>query len=125
MQSKTKDRGKLLTVMIILSVISLLFTLLAFSQPQILHTIYPQTPSWFSFYLIGGMVMGAVQLAGLWMMKRWAVYLLIFTSLLGIVIQLLFFNNGSPQNATNIILSTLVGWLIWGWAISRKWNQFD
>ncbi len=79
-----KSRGKFLTIMIVFAAIGDI----GFVMTNYLHTLYQTTntnlvppafetmPSWLPLYKVASLLLGILTIIGLWMMRKWGVYLL-------------------------------------------------
>jgi hypothetical protein len=117
-----KDRGKFLTIMIVLSAIGLLQSLYYLVNTDLIQQSYGVVPEWFQLYSVFGILFGSIMLIGLWMLKKWGVYLLTVSVVLSFVMQLFFLRPQTYQEIVYILSIISAG--IWFWAINRKWKNF-
>ena len=120
-----KNRGKLLSLIIIWNFIGFIPILLKYLRnPLIFNEFYPSL-GWYSYYYIFSGVLYIGINIGLWFMKKMAVYLLIMYSLIGLSIQLFIQFILKINSYSNI---ALMGWIIisiiWYITLSRKWKYF-
>jgi hypothetical protein len=117
-----KGRGKFLTIMLVLSAIGLLQSLYYLVNTDLIQQSYGVVPEWFQLYSVFGIVFGMIMITGLWMMKKWGVYLLAVSVVLSFVMQLFFMRPLAYQEVVYIMSIASAG--IWFWAINRKWKYF-
>ena len=111
-----KQRGKFLTVMVILAVYSLLQRLVLVTDSTL---VFPRGFLFFSFLIL---VLEVTALAGIWQWKKWAVQLYAASTVL------IYFYVGFLLKPIQPYTQTYVPELILGlscWAIYRKWKLFN
>ena len=117
-------RGKVLTIMLVLSAI---FQVWDFTnilrgnhiKDAIEFNVY--VPNWYTPYYI---VMWSIYipiLIGIWLWKKWVVYFDITTSILQVFLMLYLFR---PLNLLLLIPVYIVFYGVYLWAIFRKWQYF-
>ena len=124
-KTTTKSRGVFLTVMIVFAAYGVLSSLYTLTNPSALTTAYGVLPIWFYPYLIVSFIAGAAELIGLWLWKKWAVYLLFGLGFLGLAMQLTILKPVSSNAGSLVFYLTIISLGIWFWAIYRKWQYFD
>ena len=117
-----KKRGKFLTVLVILGVIGLIQIPYYLVNTSTLSMIYGNVPTWYPLFAVFGLVWGAATFVGIWLMKKWAVYMLIFSTILTFLIQLVVLK--PIPNPGMVYAMTMISAGIWFWAIYRKWKVF-
>ena len=113
--------------MIIFGIVSILYTPLQFL------TAPPPYP--LSMVSIIGAIIGIVTLYGISLWKKWGIYLRIFTSISAIYLaialtpsytQIAIKSHVDPKSFLGDIILILIGdFILWIWAISRKWSYFE
>ena len=116
-----KDRGKFLTVMIVLAAFGYLQSLYYLTNTNVIEQAYGAVPSWFSFYALVGFGIGIITMVGIWLWKKWAVYLLVASTTITLLMQLFVLK---PVQGQFVYYMTIVSASIWFWAIYRKWKNF-
>lgn len=130
-----KDRGKLLTLVLAVMAIGLVMNIYTNINPETVKTVPGMTNPiqvgfWQQILGIISTVIGAGTLIGLWMWKKWAVYLYI----LGFIISLftlaytqrIVFTETARQEigmATYLFPIALGAFILW--VIRRKWQYFE
>jgi len=118
-----KDRGKFLTAMVILGIFGQLQTLYYLTNTNLVEQVYGTVPSWFSLYVLFGFLVGTVMLAGIWLLKKWAVYLLAFSTAMTFFMQLYVLKPVQAGQVTYFM--TMISAGLWFWAVYRKWESFE
>src|SRR3954470_20804077 len=122
-----KTRGKFLTVMIILGGLGCLTSARLGTNTATIQQLYAAgLPDWFFAYLDVGFLVSVITLLGLWMLRKWAAYLLAISMIVGVVVRAFFLppmRLGHPFYAISLIAGGMSA-AIWFWAISRKWQAF-
>lgn len=125
-----KERGKLLTAILIIlcaGTIYGFFNLINENFQE--YTNYYQLPElWFKAYFWLSWILHVMEIIGLWMWKRWAVYLSIAMILIGLFIQVFFIKVPGIEWYKVLVfllfpLAVIVGFFLW--PVSRKWKFFD
>jgi len=120
--SKPTWPGKFVTFMIALLIFGDLQIPYFLANPDALHSIYGNLPSWYPVYAILGLASNVAIVIGMWKMKKWAAYILIAYFLSKIPTELFVFN---PRTLLAIASTTIVGAILWFWAVKRMWKYFD
>lgn len=118
-----KNRGKFLTAMIIFDVFGKLQSLYLLINTNLVEKAYPTLPSWFYFYQAVGYIIGFTIIIGMWLFKKWAVYLLAFSTTLAFIMQLFAFEPVYYGQLAKFTILFSAG--LYFWAILRKWKSFD
>lgn len=120
-----KNRGKLLSLIIIWNFIGFIFSLLTyFRNPNLLNQFYPSLEWYPYYYLISVILLGGINI-GLWYMKKIAIYLLIAHTILTFSIQIYIQYSVNFSEFNDIaILGLIIMAVVWYIAISRKWKYF-
>ncbi|MBI2066182.1 hypothetical protein HYT60_01605 [Candidatus Woesebacteria bacterium] len=125
-----KERGKFLTaILIILSVGTIYgFVDLINKNFQEYADYYNLPKLWFGAYFWFSWILHVMATIGLWVWKKWAVYLSIATILIGLFIQVFFVKIPGIEWYKVLVLlllplTIIVVFLLW--PISRKWKYFD
>lgn len=118
-----KDRGKFLTLMLIFAAFGSLISLYQLTNTNALQQTYGPIPSWFTAYAILGSLAGVAVIIGIWMWKKWAVYLLAFSTAVTFLMQLFVLK--PVQYGEFVYYMTIVSAGLWFWAIYRKWKYFS
>lgn len=118
-----KNRGKLLTVMIVLAAFGQLQSLYYLTNTNLVEQAYGTVPSWFSLYTLFGLLVGVASIVGIWLLKKWAVYLLAFSTAMAFLMQLFVLK--PVQAGQFAYYMTMVSAGLWFWAIYRKWESFE
>ena len=125
-----KDRGKFLTIMLVLvsltPLVGLVGILLPGSGLRAGGITVSNPPDWYPTYSIITVVLGLAFIIGLWMWKKWGVYLAIAYSLISLGAGFAF-NQSSHGPTVNLInqVSPLVSYALFYWAVYRKWKYFE
>lgn len=117
-----KDRGKFLTIMVILAAFGYLQSLYSFANTNVVQQTYGTVPNWFPIYTVLGLLVGVVTIAGIWMWRKWAVYLLAASTTITFLMQLFVLK--PIQAGQFAYYMTIVSAGLWFWAIYRKWKFF-
>lgn len=117
-----RERGKLLTVMLILGILGLFSSLhgLLTNPTESWKSIYENISSWFKLYILLGDIAVGTSILGIWLWKKWAVYLFVTFVLIGVFINLLIL-----KPILFIYPATFLGVSLWFLAIYRKWRYFE
>ena len=119
-----KQRGKFLTVMIVFAALGVIQTPYYLVNTNALQVAYGDVPSWYPIYAVIGLCLGTAMIVGMWQMKKWAVYMLVASSVLTFLSQLFILKPAAQVAGTTYAMSVISAGL-WFWAISRKWASFD
>lgn len=118
-----KDRGKLLTTLLILASLILPWNFLYLIDKELVSKTYGSVPNWFNIYYAFIIFGGGLSLVGTWMWKKWSVYLAVFIAAIAHLVLLLFLK---PSNYGLVnYLGNVPIFALWGWAIYRKWKFFE
>lgn len=120
-----KKRGAFLTIMIVLGAFGALQALYAVINTDALKLAYGQVPAWFSPLYLFSFLLSVGAIIGIWMWKKWGVYLIAASIALNLVTQLFLFKPVQQSVGQFSWIMTLVGGGLWFWAISRKWPDFE
>ena len=118
---KEKERGKFLTIMI---VIMLLLQIQGFEASNLVTS----APPWFFVSVVSVCVVIMLSLYGIWMWKRWAVYLNIVAVGLGWIMSFGNFLTTRQYYDQISVIVHLPFWALYGlwfWALYRKWRYFE
>ena len=124
-----RGRGKLLTTLLILAGLSYVIDVYVHTtSAEIQPLLSVNRPEWVSTFISIRYMMDLISMVGIWMLRKWAVYLFIAFDIIGLVI------GTSLPSPTPMILGAMFQWmvllvmglitLLWCWAISRKWQSF-
>lgn len=126
-----KDRGKFLTI---LSVLAILGWLISLPQLVNMNQTFAQLginlPNWYMPYTLVAGLLQVFALIYIWQWKKLGVYLLFGIAAVAILVQVLGLNPlaNNPKIGTGFsqfaYIATLIGTLLWFWAIYRKWPNF-
>lgn len=123
MKKDTKNkRGLFLTIMILFLVVGDLQIPYYLANADALHTIYKEVPSWYGLYAIAGLASNIAIIIGMWRMKSWAIYLLGAYFASKILVDAMYI---LPEKQMMVLVTTVVGAILWGWAIYRKRESFS
>ncbi|OGD90298.1 hypothetical protein A2W45_04090 [Candidatus Curtissbacteria bacterium RIFCSPHIGHO2_12_41_11] len=117
-------RGKVLTIMLVLSAIFQVWdftNILRGNHIKDAIEFNAYVPNWYTPYYI---VMWSIYipiLIGIWLWKKWVVYFDITTSILQVFLMLYLFR---PLNLLLLIPVYIVFYGVYLWAIFRKWQYF-
>ena len=117
-------RGKVLTIMLVLSAIFQVWdftNILRGNHIKDAIEFNAYVPNWYTPYYI---VMWSIYipiLIGIWLWKKWVVYFDITTSILQVFLMLYLFR---PLNLLLLIPFYIVFYGVYLWAIFRKWQYF-
>jgi hypothetical protein len=118
-----KQRGWFLTIMIVFLIVGdIQIPYYLWINPGALSTVYKSLPSWYSIYAVVGLASNVAIIIGIWMMKKWAAYLLALYFISKAVLDYFFIQ---PHSMIVVFATTIVGAGLWFWAIYRKWEMFD
>lgn len=125
-----KDRGKFLTIVLVISSITIIsgfFGLLnrdysSFSSYYNVSKPFLEAYSWFFWFL------GLISIVGIWLWKRWAVFLRIATSILTFLVQVFYL--GLPgikwyKFFILLLIPLAISLTLELWSIFRKWKCFE
>ena len=118
-----KPRGWFLTIMIIfLFVGDIQIPYVLWINSDALSSVYKSLPSWYSMYAVAGLASNVAIIIGIWMLKKWAAYLLASYFFSKALFDYFFLQ---PHSMIGVYVTTIVGAGLWFWAIYRKWELFD
>ncbi|MBI3305666.1 hypothetical protein HYZ82_00860 [Candidatus Nomurabacteria bacterium] len=117
-----RERGTFLTCMIGLSLIINLYSLYQATHTSTTINIYSHMPVWFSVYSFLASLLGVVTNIGLWLWKKWAVFVLLVSITLALGLHIFVLDLGKIQETA--FFATILSGCLWYWAISRKWSFF-
>lgn len=119
-----KERGKFLTIMLVFAAFGILLSLYTLTNTNSVQQAYGSVPSWFYPYSILGLALGVANVVGVWMWKKWAIYTIVASSAIALIMQLFVLKPTQPEAGTIAYFSLIVGGGLWFWAIYRKWQYF-
>jgi hypothetical protein len=120
-----KERGVLLTILLVLGAIGILASLFTIFNTSLLLQTYGTLPNWYIPYMIAGFALGVVNLFGVWKWKKWVIYTLAVSSLVGIIMQVFFLKPVNTTTGPMPIIHSLLSTGLWFFAIYRKWRFFE
>lgn len=118
-----KDRGKLLTVMCVISAIGAIQSLYGVINPSVFTQVYKIVPSWLVLYVLGTAAVNLGVIVGILMLKKWGVYLLFAQMGVGVLVEYLILK--PAQIGPFTIFSSIASAALWFWVIYRKWKNFE
>ncbi len=120
-KSVDQTRGAFLTVLIVISALSGLLSLVSsLGGNAAFMALGISLPAWYPIYLFLLNIASFVALYGVWMLKKWGVYVLATTFVLTLLNTMVFFSSqGFSLQLGLVIIDGL-----WFWAIYRKWSVF-
>jgi hypothetical protein len=118
-----KERGKFLTAMLVLGAFGYLQSLYYLTNTNLVEQAYGTVPGWFPLYALISLAIGVAITVGIWMLKKWAVYLLAFSTGMAFLTQLFILKPVQAGQLTYYM--TMISAGLWFWAIYRKWKNFD
>lgn len=117
-----KRQGIFLTIMILFLVIGDLQIPYYLMNPDALHTIYSEIPSWYSLYVVAGLASNIAIIIGMWQMKKWSIYVLFAYFASKILVDAVYI---LPDKQLLVFGTTVIGAGFWAWAIYRKRKMFN
>lgn len=108
-----KDRGKFLTIMIVLAAFGYLQSLYYLTNTNVVAQVYGTVPSWFPIYTVVGLLLVAVITVGLWLWKKRAIYLLAVSTVVTFLMQLFVLK--SVQGGQFVYYMTIISAGLWFW----------
>ncbi len=118
-----KERGKFLTIILVLAIFGLFQALYLVTNTSTVSQALGTVPSWYPVYLLVGVVSQAAAIVGIWMWKRWGVYLLFGWGLIGPLVQILLLK--PVQYGQLALYMTVASLGLYFWAVYRKWHYFE
>lgn len=122
MKQLIKKQGLFLTIMILFLIIGDLQIPYYLANSDALKTVYSSIPSWYPIYAVLGLASNVAIIIGMWKMKKWAAYLLIAYFASKFLVDLMYV---VPSKQTTVFATTVIGGILWFWAVRRKWNSFS
>ena len=124
-----KDRGILLTLLLIIPGLNIPFQLYLLIDPNYAASAYGGIlPSWFTLYTVIQLVMSLISLVELLQWRKWGVYTL-FVSLVLPLLPELFRLTPIPRSYAGfnnfVLLMYLILLMTIIWIIKRKWKFFS
>lgn len=116
------ERGKFLTIMIVLGALGLLQALYYYMNTDMVQQTLGVVPSWYPMYLLVGVAVQAAGLYGLWIWKKWGAYAIFAWIAITLAAQLTVIK--PVQYGEFAYISTALMGGLWFWAIHRKWKYF-
>lgn len=95
--------------------------LLSLLFPTFFANVYAGGPSWGYAFNLFLFLVEVIAITGIFIWRKWGVYVLVASILVGTVKDFLFLNS---QNSMADILLTIPILALFIWAVSRKWPQF-
>ena len=125
-ESMKKERGKLLTVMLVLSAIGTLATLPQAFDESVLEIRYETVPAWLPSYLLVQAAVSIGSIVGIWRLKKVGVYLLFAVMSVGVFANFLFLEPVYSDRFVKFVVffATVCSFALWFWVIYRKWKYF-
>lgn len=120
-----KERGKLLNLLLILSLFGLVSSVFVFLNPQSLTQAYGTLPPWYPLYAVISVSFTLVNIYALWQMKKWIVYSLGLSAVISVLMPLFILKPIIQGVASVSVASSIISAAFWFWAIRRKWQYFD
>ena len=120
-EAKQSKRGAFLWIMLSNYIVVSVSRLLTLLFPTFFANVYAGGPSWgytFNLFLLTVEVVGLI---GMFVWKRWAVYLMVVGILIGVSQDFLHL---SSQNSIPDIILTMPILVLFMWAVKRKWTHF-
>lgn len=120
-----KNRGIFLTIILILPLLELLIGIPSFFDPNRMQQ-NAGLGNWYPPFIYLNAFLKLFLIWGMWMWKKWAVYLSFISFIPGLWISFIVLQNISPSSA---LISTILGFILSAgllfWAIYRKWKYFE
>ena len=125
-----KSRDKLLTLVTFISVLTIIVNIPQIFGTEQIQSITNGNPDLFSLYQIINFILNIVALVGIWLWKKWAVYLLFILYAIQFFVSLSVEISASQiignfNYVVIVILGFIFAFAAWIWAISRNWAQFS
>lgn len=117
---KQSKRGIFLWVMLIIFSIGCFLRLISILSPSALP-IYAGGPSWDYNFNILAFLLEAGGIVGLFLWKRWGIYLMVLAYISEVVVDFVYFIN--RPSITEGVLNLLI-FMFLVWAVLRKWKSF-
>jgi hypothetical protein len=122
-----KDRGLLLSAMLVLGFLGTLEGLAMLSNHEMRATMdkmYGKLPEWYNSYTVISFIIILISYYGIYKWKKWGAYL--YGAAIGINVAVMF-NTGIAKSFLFplVAISTAASAFFWGWVIYRKWKYFD
>lgn len=112
-----KQPGIFLAIMILFLLIGDLQIPYYLANTDALHTIYRDLPGWYAIYAVLGLASNIAIIIGMWRLKKWAVYVLAGYFATKILFDMMYI---LPEKRAMVFATTVVGAILWAWAIYRK-----
>ena len=113
-----KERGIVLTVMVVLNTLLLLYGLLDTNV-----NFFKNLSDWYFWHFLIDFLATLAALIGIWVLKKWGVYLLLIVMGVGLLAG--YFTSKNTALITHELLSSIILTFLWSWAIYRKWGSFS
>ena len=122
-----KERGKFLTIMLVLAVFGIFQYLFMVTNTNSVNQSLGVVPSWYPIYGLVGIASQAIAIVGIWIWKKWGVYLLLGWSLIGVLMQIFVLKpaGAAAQYGQLALFMTLGSAGLYFWAVYRKWQYFE
>lgn len=120
------ERGLFLSVLFDLSAIGFVLGAFALLSPGISNLSYSTLPEWYRPLNYISLVISAATLYGIWMWKKWGIYLLAVGYVLSLGSTFMVYS-GTEAGAVGMyggVVGIVVMAGLWYWAIYRKWSKF-
>jgi hypothetical protein len=117
-----KARGTFLNIMLCVYVLLFIARLLSILAPSNYPGIYGNnSTSLIFFFNIFVFIIGAIGLVGIILWKKWSIYFLVVTTLISVVVDLVYF----PRQVSIVEhVLTLIPICLLIWSVVRKWALF-
>lgn len=121
-----KERGMFLTILLLLFWVEIFLDILHPENigkiPSNDYIYIKYIPVWNSYFLYTRLILNIVQTYGLWTLKKWAIYLFLFSI---IVVTIEMFITLTPDGIKFALLAYVPLQGLFGYAIYRKRKSFD
>ena len=111
--------------MLVFAAFGILSSLYYFTNTNAVAVTYGTVPSWYPIYVVVGLGLGVANVVGIWMWRKWAIYTIVASSVIGLLMQLFVLKPTQPGIGAFAYFSSIIGGGLWYWAIYRKWQYFE
>lgn len=120
-------RGKLLTFVLIIGFLIQAYSLIFLFNWDAFQISYLEIPPWLWTYQFILTLFTIASLMGVWLLKKWAVFLSVIVAVIFLVVEFALIRNlqSLPLNLSTAISMYLIILLIWFYVIFRKWKNFS
>lgn len=119
-----KKRGIFLTLLLVFALYGDVRALITLTDTNSIQQVYGSIPAWYYSYAIFGLVLGVVNIVGVWMWKKWAIYSIAASSVIAVLMELFVLKPVQPIVGQIAVVLTIISAGLWFWAIYRKWKYF-